>query len=208
MEILLATKNRGKIAELTKLIGGLPITVRGLDDFPQIPDVEETGVTFGANASLKAAAYAEQSGLYAVADDSGLEVFALKRAPGVLSARYAGEKSTNQENIQKLLVELSKKSQYSRNARFVCVIAFAKPSGQVIKMATGICHGRIATQPLGTKGFGYDPIFIPNGFEKSFGELSVTIKQKISHRARAINKIIRYLREISATELDQSRFGL
>lgn len=194
MDILLATKNEGKASELRALLAELPINIYSLNEFPQIQDVEETGRTFSQNAILKAQRYAKLSGISALADDSGLEVFALGRAPGIYSARYAGEFSTDEEKITKLLNALSNHDKDDRNARFVCVMAFANVSGEIQRLATGICPGKIALQTLGTKGFGYDPIFIPRGYENSFGQLSEIVKSQISHRARATQKIIRYLK--------------
>jgi XTP/dITP diphosphohydrolase len=199
MDILLATKNQGKITELKKLLTGLPFNLRGLNEFPDIQDVEETGTTFAENAELKAVAYAKESGLFALADDSGLEVFALNGAPGVHSARYAGENATNEAKMEKLLRELNDSGQNDRRARFVCVISFADPIGKILHQTTGECRGIIAEMPSGAKGFGYDPIFIPHSFDRSFGELPEAIKQMISHRARAIEQIIEYLSKFSLT---------
>lgn len=198
MDVLLATKNLGKIAEFRTLLEGLPIRLIGLDEFPHIPDVEETGKSFTENAALKAKTYAKHTGLCALADDSGLEVLALGGAPGIYSARYAGAFSTNEEKITKLLLELKENDQHDRRARFVCVMAFADTSGKILRIATGVCLGSIAHQPLGTKGFGYDPVFIPAGFQKSFGELSENVKHRFSHRARATGKINRFLERFSA----------
>src|SRR5688572_106447 len=154
MELLVATRNQGKITELRELLADLPVRLRGLDEFPQIADVEETGETFAENAFLKARSYAKETGLYALADDSGLEVAALGGAPGVFSARYAGEAASNTEKISKLLDELSKTGDSERLARFVCVMAFAGKSGEIIHFEEGFCTGRIAGTPAGTKGFG------------------------------------------------------
>lgn len=192
-EILIATKNIGKIKEMEELLAGLPFALRSLNEFPDVPDVEETGATFAENAGLKAREYAKRTNLWALADDSGLEAAALEGAPGVFSARYAGENTTYEEKIAKLLNEIGEKA--DRSARFVCVIAVSDETGEIKFLAEGICNGRIALNPSGKKGFGYDPIFIPEGFEQTFGELSAGVKQKISHRARAINKIIRFLRD-------------
>jgi XTP/dITP diphosphohydrolase len=197
MELLVATRNTGKIKELRELLANLPVRLRGLDEFPHISDVEETGATFAENAFLKAKIYAEKTGLYALADDSGLEVAALGGAPGVFSARYAGENATNEEKINKLLDELNKTKNKERLARFVCVMAFADKSGEIIHFEEGFCDGRIAEKSFGINGFGYDPIFIPEGFEETFGELNENVKQKISHRAQAVEKIIRFLRDFT-----------
>lgn len=184
-ELLIATSNQGKIAELRLLLASLPLRLRSLAEFPDIADVEETGTTFSDNAILKASAYARQTGLRALADDSGLEVEALNGAPGVFSARYGGASLTDSERVERLLKELSRFAPLERRARFVSVIAIADSQGQIINISTGKCEGQIAHAPRGTQGFGYDPVFIPDGFEQTFGELPSEIKQNISHRALA-----------------------
>ncbi len=203
MKLVVGTNNAGKIKELNELLADLPVEITGLGEFGNIFDVEETGTTFEENAILKADSYAVQTGFWALSDDSGLEVEALDGAPGVYSARYAGENAKNEEKIAKLLGELAKTGSESRRARFVCVMALANESGEIKFIAEGICNGKIADQPRGANGFGYDPIFIPEGFEQTFGELSSTVKREISHRAQAIKKIIRFLRDFTALELDQ-----
>ena len=192
-QIVIATKNLGKVKELEELLADSPFMLRSLNEFPNAPDVEETGATFADNAILKAKEYAKQTNIWALADDSGLEVAALNGAPGVFSARYAGENATDEEKIAKLLSELEKKD--DRRARFVCAMAMADKTGEIKFLAEGICNGEIALKSSGTNGFGYDPIFIPEGFRQSFGELSGEIKRKISHRAQAVTKIIRFLRD-------------
>lgn len=197
-QLLIATNNPGKIVELNDLLSDLPVNLRSLQDFPKIPDVEETGTTFEENAILKAQSYAKQTGLFAVADDSGLEVEALNGEPGVFSARYAGENATNEEKIKKLLQNLEKSGDKQRKAKFVCVMAISDEKGEIKFLAKGICRGKIARTPYGINGFGYDPIFIPDGFEQTFGELSGKIKRKLSHRAEASAKIIRFLHDFIA----------
>ncbi|CAN5186634.1 XTP/dITP diphosphatase [soil metagenome] len=191
-EILIATKNANKTKELNELLSNSNFILKDLNEIPNISEVIETGKTFAENAVLKAASYALQIKMWALADDSGLEVEALNGAPGVFSARYAGEFATDEERINKLLQELNGIVD-GRQARFVCAMAVSDEKGEIKFLAEGICNGKIAVKPSGTNGFGYDPIFIPDGFEQTFGELSVEIKQKISHRARAIEKIIRFL---------------
>lgn len=193
IEILIATKNIGKVRELEKLLENLPFVLRSLNEFPEVGDVEETGVTFAENAILKAREYAKQTNLWALADDSGLEVAVLNGAPGVFSARYAGENASDEEKISKLLNEIKEKD--NRKARFVCVMALADETGEIIHLTEGICDGEIALNISGTNGFGYDPIFVPKDFTQTFGELSSDIKHEISHRAQAIRKIIRFLRD-------------
>jgi XTP/dITP diphosphohydrolase len=185
-ELLIATGNQGKITELQLLLASLPLRLRSLAEFSGIMEVEETGATFSDNAILKARAYAGQTGLWALADDSGLEVEALGGAPGVFSARYGGAGLTDSERLERLLEELSRRAPQQRRARFVSVIAIADPQGQIVNISTGKCEGQIAHAPRGTRGFGYDPVFIPEGFEQTFGELPPEIKQNISHRALAL----------------------
>jgi XTP/dITP diphosphohydrolase len=185
-ELLIATTNQGKIVELRSLLHSLPLSLRGLAEFPSTEEVEETGVTFSDNAVLKARAYAGQTGLWTLADDSGLEVDALGGAPGVFSARYGGEGLNDAQRVERLLDELSKHAGQERSARFICVIAIADPQGHIANISTGRCEGQVAPSPRGTGGFGYDPVFIPDGFNQTFGELSPEIKQKISHRALAL----------------------
>lgn len=196
--LLLATNNAGKLAELARLIDGTGIELVGLDSFPAVPEVEETGTTFDENARLKARGYALQTRLYALADDSGLEVRALGGRPGVLSARYGGIGTSFADKMAMLLTELDLTGQDDRTARFVCSIAIARPDGDIIHTVTGRCDGQIASAPRGPGGFGYDPIFIPDGFDQTFGELPVETKQQISHRARAFEQIIPFLRDNTA----------
>ncbi len=195
MKILVATNNAGKIKELSEFLADLPIELFGLKHFENTFEPEETGATFADNAILKANSYALQTGFWAVSDDSGLEVEALNGAPGVFSARYAGENATDAERIVKLLAELAATNAESRRARFVCAMAIADETGDIKFLAEGICDGQIALKPGGANGFGYDPIFVPDGYEQTFGELSSAIKRKISHRAQAIEKIMLFLRD-------------
>ena len=191
-QLLAATTNAGKIKELKELLLGLPVTLRGLNEFPNVSEIVETGETFAENAVLKARGYAKQFGIWSLADDSGLEVDALNGAPGIFSARYAGENTGYSEKIAELLKELAQSK--NRRARFVCAMAIADETGEIKFIGEGVCSGKIARSPSGQNGFGYDPIFIPEGFERTFGELPEEIKREISHRARAAAKIIQYLR--------------
>jgi XTP/dITP diphosphohydrolase len=203
MKLVVGTNNAGKISELNELLADLPVEIFGLNKFENVSDVAETGATFAENAILKANSYALQTGFWALSDDSGLEVEALSGAPGVFSARYAGENAGDKERIAKLLDELAETGDEARRARFVCVMAMADARGEIKFLAEGICEGKIASEARGANGFGYDPIFVPDGFTETFGELSSTVKGEISHRARAIKKIIRFLRLFTALELDQ-----
>jgi XTP/dITP diphosphohydrolase len=198
MEIVIATKNAGKVKELADILADLPVNLRSLNDFENVSEPEETGADFIANAVLKARSYALQTGLWAIADDSGLEVEALGGAPGVFSARYAGENASDDQRINKLLGELNKTESANRQARFVCAMAVADDAGEIRFVAEGVCAGRIADAPRGSNGFGYDPVFAPEGFSETFGELSDDVKREISHRARASKKIIAYLRHFIA----------
>ena len=192
-ELLIATGNKGKVAELRSLLAGLPVRLRNLAEFPSAREVEETGRTFADNAALKAGGYAGQTGLWTLADDSGLEVDALGGAPGVFSARYGGAGATDAARVERLLAALSGAGAGERGARFVCVVAIADPRGRIMNLSTGTCEGRIARAPRGTRGFGYDPVFLPNGYEQTFGELPAEIKQEISHRALALKAALSFL---------------
>lgn len=193
LSLLVATGNAGKVRELTAFLAALPLRLRGLSELQDIPAVEETGTTFVENAVLKARYYAARSGLRALADDSGLEVDALGGAPGVFSARYAGPDASDMVRMTRLLDELNSTGDTNRRARFVCVIALAHPETADINWFTGTCDGTIADAPRGSGGFGYDPIFIPDGYVQTFGELSPDIKSRLSHRARALATVKDFL---------------
>jgi len=197
MKILIATTNEGKIAEFRSLLSDERLEFIGLDAFSDIPDIEETGNTFAENAKLKAVSYSSYFGLHTLADDSGLEVEALNGRPGVFSARYGGVNIDYAAKIRLLLDEINAAEKRSRKASFVSHIVFASPDGDVLFEAEGVCEGSIALEPKGSNGFGYDPVFIPDGFDQTFGELSDDVKQKVSHRAHAIAKIMRYLRDFA-----------
>lgn len=184
-EFLIATRNPGKIHEFRSLLTSLPLRLRSLAEFPETTEVAETGTTFSENAVLKAKAYAEQTRIWALADDSGLEVEALGGAPGIFSARYGGETASDAERVELLLSQLSNSGANQRRARFVCVIAIADPLARIHNISRGECTGVIAHAPRGRNGFGYDPVFVPDGYEQTFGELTTEIKETISHRARA-----------------------
>jgi XTP/dITP diphosphohydrolase len=193
MKLLVGTNNAGKVREFADLLSGLPVRLLGLSDAGVLAEVEETGATFEENAILKARGYAMQSGMWALADDSGLEIEALGNRPGVLSARYGGEGAGFDKKMEMLLAELAAVGDTDRRARFVSAIAVADDAGEIKHVATGTVEGYIARFPRGSNGFGYDPIFVPEGFDQTFGELSGDIKRKISHRSRASAKIIRFL---------------
>ena len=195
--LLIGTWNKGKRRELQQLLSDLPFALMGLDDIPGLELVLETGGTFVENASLKACGYARQSGLLTLADDSGLEVDALKGAPGVLSARYAGEQASDQQRVEKLLADLSNVAAPGRRARFVSAVATAISNGSILNMSLGMCEGQIAFEPRGSGGFGYDPVFIPAGYDMTFAELAPEIKNQISHRHSALQKAHECLRNLT-----------
>ena len=189
--LLLATRNRHKAREFVEILGN-EFQIRDLSDL-RIEPVEETGQTFAENAILKAIAVSRESDSLVIADDSGLEVHALGGAPGIFSARYAGQGTSDSKNIEKLRDELANCCHEQRSARFRCVIALAR-GGELLKTFEGVVEGIIVDQPRGQKGFGYDPVFQPNGFEETFGELDPVVKNRISHRAKAIATLREFLR--------------
>lgn len=197
MKLLIATGNKGKAREYAELLKDMPIEIVGLAGLDGITEVEETGATFLENAELKARGYAKQTGMWTLADDSGLEVKALDNRPGVLSARYGGADTGYDRKMAMLLDELAATGDADRRAAFICMIAIADDSGKPIYFGEGNCQGTIAGTPRGKSGFGYDPIFIPDGYDKTFGELSSDEKDQISHRAEATDKIIRFLRNFT-----------
>lgn len=193
MELLVATSNSGKIRELRSLLAGLPLNVLSLSDAGITEVLEESGATFEENAVAKAVFYARSANLPAIADDSGLVIDHLNGAPGVRSARWAGESANDEQRIAKVLDLMRGVDGRNRSARFVCAAAFAEPAGQIVSTVEGICEGTIANRPRGRYGFGYDPIFFPDGYALTFGELPPGTKHLISHRARAVAKIIPFL---------------
>lgn len=198
-KLLVATTNAGKLCEIRAALRDLPITLLSLADFPTIEEVAETGSTFAENAALKALGYARQAGVLTLADDSGLEVDALARAPGVRSARYLGEHSSYSDRMNVLLTALKAAKDEARTARFVCALTIASPNQEILFTTQATCEGRIADAPRGSGGFGYDPVFIPDGFDRTFGELSAEIKNGISHRGRALADASQFLAPLTAT---------
>ena len=184
--IVIETKNKGKIIELKKALEGLNISILSLSDFPECPDSPETGQTFEENASQKAIYYSKYTGYPCLADDSGLEVEALNGAPGIYSARYAGEDATDEKNNSKLLDELLNVPIENRKGRFYCSLAFANQD-KVLNIFSGICEGIIQLGSQGNGGFGYDPLFYIPELQKTIAELSVEDKQRISHRGKAFS---------------------
>ena len=201
--LLVATRNLGKLEELRQMLSHLPFDLCGLERFPGVEGIPETGASFIENASLKAAGYATQTRVLTLADDSGLEVDALGGGPGVFSARYAGEHASDVERTTKLLAELSNVPSSKRGARFVSAVAIASGEGQILNVSVGTCYGHIGFARLGSIGFGYDPIFIPIGYEQTFAELKPRIKNRISHRARALVGAREFLRSLTTASSDR-----
>lgn len=191
--VVLATRNKGKIREFTAAFEELGFTVWTIDDIVDIVEPEETGSTFLENAEMKALYYAEACGLPCVADDSGLEVDALGGAPGVLSARYAGDHGNDEANNQRLVEELAEVPAEDRTARYQCALVWATPAGQVVS-ATGSCEGRIQLTPMGKGGFGYDPYFYIPKLKTTMANISMEQKQAISHRGKALRALVEQLR--------------
>jgi XTP/dITP diphosphohydrolase len=183
--LILATRNSGKSREIQSFLEGFPIEIRDLNDFGPIPEVVEDGATFEENAYKKAHSTARILGFPALADDSGLEVEVLGGAPGVHSARYAGPNASDDENNRRLLANLG--NQANRKARFCCVLSLAVPSGPALTYEA-FCDGTILEEPRGTNGFGYDPLFFYGPMEKTFAEMTLEEKSKVSHRGKALNE--------------------
>ncbi len=182
-KIILATRNPHKVEEIAEILRALPVRLHSLLDFPEIPEIAETGATFAENARLKAREVFRRTGWITLSDDSGLEVDALNGAPGVYSARYAGPEKHPTANNARLLAALKGVPPEQRTAQFRCAVVIAFPGGE--EVVEGIVRGKIADAPRGTGGFGYDPLFIPEGYTQTFAELGAEIKNRISHRARA-----------------------
>ncbi len=190
--LVVATRNRGKLKELDKLLAGMGFLLVSAADFPDCPDVVEDGDTFEANALKKARAAARTTGLMALADDSGLVVDALGGAPGVYSARYAGESATDEQNNRKLLRELANTPSSERNAAFHCVMALCCPDG-VCHTFHGKLSGVLLDKARGSEGFGYDPLFLVPEYGKTLAEMALEEKNLISHRAKALKSLKEYL---------------
>ena len=192
IELVVATRNRHKTREIQPILG-TEFSVRDLGAHPEVSEIRESGTSFEDNAKLKALAASKQLPALVIADDSGLEVDALGGAPGIYSARYAGANATEKDKIDKLLRELARVA--GRRARFRCAVALAR-NGNLLGTFEGIVEGSIADEARGDSGFGYDPIFVPDGFEQTFGELPTEVKNTISHRAKAIHALADRLRRL------------
>ena len=191
-QIVLATGNKGKIREFSEAFSHLSIDCVPVKAVISVEEPEETGTTFMENALLKARYYAKATNRPCLADDSGITVDVLNGAPGVYSARYAGRHGDDNANNEKLIRELQGKS--NRTGHYVCALALVYPDGREVT-AEGYCDGLVQDEPKGENGFGYDPLFIPKGYDKTFGELSVELKNKISHRAKSLHKLEELIRE-------------
>jgi XTP/dITP diphosphohydrolase len=200
LELVIATRSAHKTREIQEILG-TDFAVRDLRACPEISDTDESGASFKENATLKALAVSKTLPGFVAADDSGLEVDALGGAPGIYSARYAGTNATENEKINKLLRELARVGARddARGARFHCVVALAR-NGNLLGTFEGIVEGTIADGPRGGGGFGYDPIFVPEGFKETFGELPAEVKNTISHRAKAIRRLALKVRQLESRD--------
>lgn len=196
--VLLATRNPGKLAELRRLLDGAPVRVLGLADVAEFPEAPETGATFAENALAKARDACRATGLPAVADDSGLAVDALNGMPGVLSARWCGFHGDDLANLRLVLGQLGDVPDSRRGAAFVCAAALVLPDGTEV-VEHGEWRGRLVREPRGTNGFGYDPIFVPEGETRTSAELAPAEKDAVSHRGRAMRALLPHLRELVGT---------
>ena len=195
VRLVLATRNRHKVGEISALLADLPVEILSFRDFPDLPEVVEDGATLEENAVKKAEAIAGATGLPSLADDTGLEVEALGGAPGVFSARYAGPEGDYEANNEKLLNELAGVPADRRGAAFRCVVALALPSGRT-RIVEGRTDGRIIEERRGSAGFGYDPLFVPDGGTRTYAEMTADEKNAISHRGKAIAKGIELVRDL------------
>ena len=197
MEIVIATKNRGKVREIRRALKGRGLKIYSLNDFLDVPEIEEDGKSFTENALKKARFYSKYFGKLTLADDSGLEVDALKGLPGIYSARYAGNGASDRENNQKLLREMEAIRISKRGASFKCVMVMVFQEGKEA-VVEGSCRGRIGFRELGKKGFGYDPIFILPQYGKTMAQLTLEEKNKVSHRGKALKKLRKIITKFQA----------
>ncbi|WP_144462793.1 XTP/dITP diphosphatase [Siminovitchia fortis] len=194
--VIIATKNKGKAKEFERLFSKYGMEVKTLIDFPDVPDIEETGETFEENAIIKAEAIAKLANSFVVADDSGLVIDALGGRPGVYSARYAGAEKNDEDNIDKVLSEMEAVNEEERTARFYCALAVAGPDFETITV-NGTCEGIILNERRGSEGFGYDPIFFVPSEGKTMAEMSPERKNELSHRAAAMKNLEPYIEKLS-----------
>ncbi len=203
--LVIATRNKGKAREIASILDGSDFEIRTLDDYPLFKEPEETADTFAGNAAIKAIAAAEHTGQMCLADDSGIVVDALGGRPGVYSSRYAGDNASDEERVRKLLAEMKGVPYDMRSARFVAAVAIALP-GRLVAVTEGKCEGIIACKPRGENGFGYDPIFIPQGMNQTMAELPSEVKNEISHRGRAIRLAKKVLISYAYEKFDEVIF--
>ncbi|MBF0571808.1 MAG: RdgB/HAM1 family non-canonical purine NTP pyrophosphatase [Candidatus Omnitrophica bacterium] len=199
-ELIVASRNKGKVAEIKELLAGLPFKVTSLLDYPDIPDIVEDGRTYRANALKKARETALATGKMAMSDDSGIEVRALSNAPGIYSSRFAGKGASEKARNKKLFAMLKGVPMHKRQARYRCVIALVNAKGQELGVVQGTCSGYVTTRDMGENGFGFDPLFLLKRYNKTFGQLPAALKARISHRARALKKFRVLLGEVTATD--------
>jgi XTP/dITP diphosphohydrolase len=197
--LVLGTRNRKKLGELVELLGAHGFVLKTLADFPAAIEVEETGDSFAANAALKATIQAQALGQWVLGEDSGLAVDALGGAPGIFSARFAGEGATDEKNNRLLLDKLRDVPLDKRTAHYVCSAALSDPAGQVQATSEGICRGRILLEPAGSGGFGYDPLFEVIECHRTFGELAPAVKAVLSHRSWAMREIVPWLLKLAVS---------
>ena len=199
-ELIVASRNKGKVGEIMELLEGLPFKVSSLLEYPHIPEIIEDGKTYRANALKKAREVALATGKMAISDDSGIEVKALNNAPGIYSARFAGEGASEKARNKKLFKMLEGLPMSKRQARYRCVIALVDAKGLELGVVQGTCSGLVTTQDMGENGFGFDSLFLLKRYNKTFGELPSSVKAKISHRARALKKFKALLADHFSTE--------
>lgn len=192
-KLLIGTQNPGKLAEIKTILHDIPFQLVSIREFQPLSTPTEDAHSYSGNAIIKAREYAGQTGILTLGDDSGLEVEALQWGPGVLSARYAGEDASDADRRALLLSNIEKTGFKTRKARFVCVVAIADPEGQVVSINEGVCIGQVSNEPRGQGGFGYDPLFVPDGYDLTFAELENSLKNEISHRGRALAKAREFL---------------
>ena len=197
MELVIATRNKKKRQEIEKILEDFDVKVLSLEDYPGLSEIKEEGRNFEDNAVKKAVVTARFTDKWTLADDSGLEVEALNGKPGVHSARFAGKKQNDKANIKKLLEIMKDVPEEKRTARFTCVMAVSSPDGKIAKVVKGDCEGRISFNPAGGKGFGYDPVFVVSGYRKTFAQIKSSLKNRISHRAKALRQIKEFISQLN-----------
>lgn len=194
--IVLSSRNKKKAREVSEILAPARFVVVPVTEFPDIPEVDEDGTTFAENAAKKASEVARRLDRWVIGEDSGLQVDALNGAPGIFSARYSGEGATDESNNRKLIADLAGVPDEKRGAGYICSVALSDPSGTIRIACEGTCRGRILTEAYGEGGFGYDPFFLIPEYHLTFGQLSSTVKHRLSHRARAFAKFLPLLKNL------------